>query len=163
MATSKMPEIPTDIRALVPKKKCCVVPGPRYGNSQQVGSCWGRQGRQAPGQDLRTPTLAAYRDQSSALPFKFCCLWTPVLRAWQLSPQNQCQSLRRNGSESSPPTRPSPRHPDCLTDPISRAVISLPRTKRIKVSSLDVRAPIAPRPFASSPLESRSSTVTDVT
>lgn len=60
-----------------------VVPGSRYGNSQQVGSCWGRQ---APGQDLRTPTLAAYRDPSSALPLEFCCSWTPLsLRPWQLS------------------------------------------------------------------------------
>jgi len=112
MATSKMPEIPTDISALVPKKTkqvhlLCLAQG--YGNSQQVGSCWGRQGRQAPGQDLRTPTLAAYRDQSSALPFKFCCLWDqwdPCPAGLQLAAflrkiqSATPSSLRRNGSGS---------------------------------------------------------------
>lgn len=108
-----MPEIPTDIRrAWVAEKRLCyrvsclaqetVIPN-------KLGPVGEGQGRQAPGQDMTTPTLAAYRDQSSALPFKFCCLWTPVLRAWQLFLRRftVCQStsqpqvlLRRNGTGS---------------------------------------------------------------
>lgn len=89
---ARCPRFRTIIRSPLPKMKkgSAFVPGPRYGNSQQVGSCWGRQGRQAPGQDLKTPTLAAYRDPSSALPLRFCCPWAPLsLRPWQLSPQKK--------------------------------------------------------------------------
>ncbi|KAH8743354.1 hypothetical protein F5883DRAFT_43036 [Diaporthe sp. PMI_573] len=47
MVTSKMPEIPTDIRAPCAEKiiGATVVPGPRYGNSQQVGFQLGKAGK----------------------------------------------------------------------------------------------------------------------
>lgn len=134
MATSKMPEIPTDITSPVPKKNTegsalCLAEGTAIPN--KLGPVGERQGRQAPGQDLTTPTLADDRDPSSALPLKFCCpLNTPC-------PCGPDSSLRK----TSPPPAEWEQDRDhlqtrFLTDPISRAVISLPREGKARIKHL---------------------------
>ncbi|KAH8764428.1 hypothetical protein F5883DRAFT_109926 [Diaporthe sp. PMI_573] len=170
MATSKMPEIPTDISALVPEKKnrCTRCAWPKAtaipNKLGPVGE--GRVDRhQAKTSGPPPLPLTGIRAQPCHLNSAVSgTSGTPVLRAcsWQLFSAEPSQSLVPSAEWERIVTTHHCHQTHSLTDPISRAVISLSRTERIEAIQLGMLGCAGANcTSAICIIESRSSTVTD--